>query len=344
MRVLQTSSSAKPKLCIFLLQLGGPKDLQAIEPFLRNLFADVLPLPGFLRRPLAAWIARRRTPEVAPLYQEIGGGSPLLANTEAQRAALEARLRDLGFDARVLIAMRYAPPRGAEALLEARAACASAHWLALPLYPQYSYATTRSSLDELKSLLTPSERSRLVVVEAYPTSTLYLDAMANRVRESLDALRAEARREVHLVFSAHGLPLKLVREGDPYPQHVQQTLNGILARLQPAPPHTLCYQSRVGPVKWLTPSTQDTLVDLGKRGVKHVAVVPISFVSEHIETLHELDIQLRDVAKAAGIETYTRVPTVDARPEFIEALAQLVLERLPGSSEDTGSEAARKNA
>jgi ferrochelatase len=342
MRVLQTTSPAKPKLCIFLLQLGGPKDLSAIEPFLRNLFADVLPLPGFLKRPLAAWIARRRTPEVAPLYQEIGGGSPLLANTEGQRAALEERLRSLGFDARVLIAMRYAPPRAAEALLEARAAWASAHWLALPLYPQYSYATSRSSLDELKSQLTASERGRLAVVEAYPTAGRYLDAMAARIEETLAALPAEARRDVHLVFSAHGLPLKLVREGDPYPEHVQQTMQGILERLKPAPAHTLCYQSRVGPVKWLTPSTQDTLINLGKSGTQHVAVVPISFVSEHIETLHELDIQLRDIAKRAGIETYARVPTVDARPEFIEALAQLVLERLPGTAADAPPEQAAR--
>lgn len=330
MDVLQTVPAAKPRICIFLLQLGGPADLAAIEPFLRNLFEDVLPLPGLVRKPLARLIARRRTPEVRPLYQEIGGGSPLLPNTQAQATALETGLRALGLDATVLVCMRYAPPRAAEALLTARAHHADATWLAVPLYPHYSFATTRSSVDELQALLTPVERSRLQVVDSYPADSHYLDAMAARLSETLDAMPAADRAAAHLVFSAHGLPMSLVKKGDPYPSHINQTVAGLLARLPTPMPHTLAFQSRVGPVKWLTPSTLDTLRALGGQGVRHVVVVPVSFVSEHIETLHELDIQLRDVAQAAGIVDYRRVPTVGTHPAYIESLTQQVLARLSG--------------
>ena len=309
---------------LFLLQLGGPKDMATIEPFLANLFEDVLPLPRFLRGPLARLIAKRRVPKVSPLYREIGGGSPLLANTEAQAQALDARLRALGVEADLRICMRYAPPRAVDAVAAARQGNASC-LIALPVYPQYSFATTRSSVRELEALLTPQERQALRVVPPYFAHPLYIQAVAEGIRQAVGALTPAQRDEAHLVFSAHGLPLKLIREGDPYPQHIEQSVAAVMGHLKHGWPHTLCYQSRVGPVKWLTPSTQDTLQQLGRGGKKTLVVVPIAFVSEHIETLHELDIELREEAVKSGVKTYVRVPTVSTHPVFIEALAQVVM-------------------
>jgi protoporphyrin/coproporphyrin ferrochelatase len=324
------TDSPKPRrVCVFLLQLGGPASQDTIEPFLANLFEDVLPLPHWLRPRVARLIARRRTPKVAPLYAELGGGSPILPNTEAQATALEATLKARGFDARVLIAMRYSPPRASDALEEARRHWSDALWVALPPYPQYSFATTRSSLEELTAQLTTPEQERLLVLNAYPADAGYLDAVTATVRETLEQVPSTLIAETHVVFSAHGLPMKLVREGDPYPDHVRQSVAGVMERLRVSNPHHLAFQSRVGPVKWLEPSTIDTLERLGRQGVRSVVVVPIAFVSEHIETLHELDIQLREIAKEAGIADFRRAPTPAARPAFIAALAELVDHTVP---------------
>jgi ferrochelatase len=314
------------RLCVFLLQLGGPDSLEAIEPFLRNLFEDVLPVPRWAKKTVAGFLAQRRAPKVAPLYEEIGGRSPLGPNTAAQAEALQASLCQQGFAARVFTAMRYAPPRALAAVDEARRLFADAPWVALPLYPQYSFATTRSSLDELRSLLTDAERERLAVVEAYPADRGYLDCVVACIRESLEHLRGSMRAATHLVFSAHGLPLALVRQGDPYPQHIEQSVRGVVERLGLTNPVHLCFQSRVGPVRWLGPSTIETIEQLGREGVRSVVVVPISFVSEHIETLHELDVQLRDVARRAGIMDFLRARTPAARPDFIAVLARLTTE------------------
>ncbi len=308
------------RICIFLLQLGGPETLADIEPFLRNLFADVLPVPRLVRGGLARLIAWRRAPRVAPLYAELGGGSPLRRNTEAQAQALAARLATLNISARVLVGMRYAPPRVEAALAEARQAWADAPWVALPLYPQYSFATTRSSLAEIQALLEPHER--LHVIESYPADPGYLDAVAARVREAL--LTLSSPRAGHLLFSAHGLPLRTVKAGDPYPHQVAASVAGVMERLHDSPPHSIAYQSRVGPVRWLTPETMATVRELARRGIKELVVVPISFVSEHIETLHELDIQLKAVARQAGIRHFVRVPAPGVDPIFIDALARLV--------------------
>ncbi len=314
-----------PQIGVVLLQLGGPRTLADIQPFLANLFEDVLPLPRLLRRPLARLIAWRRTPEVTPLYKEIGGGSPLLANTEAQAEALRAALQAQGLDATVAVAMRYAPPRLPEAMARLAHLPATVPKVALSLYPHYSFATSRSSLRELSLALPQAARASWRYRCAYPSDPGYMDALAALLDATLTAHAEAAGGPLHVVFSAHGLPQKLVRDGDPYPQHIKTSVEGTLARLRtPILGHTLSFQSRVGPVKWLTPDTIDTLTDLGRRGVAHVAVVPISFTSEHIETLHELDIQLRETAQAAGIRTYARVPTVGCHPAFIAALASQV--------------------
>jgi ferrochelatase len=327
-----TGAPGRRRLCVFLLQLGAPADRAGIEPFLRNLFEDVLPVPGFVRPLLARLIARRRAPAVWPLYQRLGGGSPLRANTEAQAQALEQRLLEEGFNARVLVCMRYAPPRAAEALEEARRDWSDALWVVLPLYPQYSFTTTRSSIDELVAGMTTPEQERLLTVNAYPEDPAYLEVMTDCVRDAIEQIPAEERERTPVLFSAHSLPLKVVKAGDPYPTHVEQTVAGIVARLEPRPAAHLAFQSRVGPVRWLTPSTIDTVTALGAAGTKSLVVVPVAFVSEHLETLYELDVELREVARAAGITRFVRASTPGTRPAFIGALARLVIHALPRES------------
>ncbi len=315
------------RVCVFLLQLGGPEKLDDIEPFLRNLFEDVLPVPHFLRSFVARRIAHSRAPQVAPQYERMGGGSPLLRNTQAQGQALEQRLRQRGHDAKVLLAMRYAPPRASLALEEARLHWSDAEWVALPLYPQYSFATTRSSLDELMALLTTPEQESLRVVNAYPTEPSYIEATVACVREALGELPESP--VPHILFSAHGLPQKLVRQGDPYPGQVGQTVDALTAKLDGPWPTHLSYQSRVGPVRWLEPATDATVTRLGQEGVKSLVVVPVSFVSEHIETLIELDVDLAATAQRAGITRFRRAPTPSTHPAFIDSLAALVERALP---------------
>jgi protoporphyrin/coproporphyrin ferrochelatase len=320
------------RLCVVLLQMGGPDTIADIEPFLRNLLNDVLPVPSWLRRPLASFIAHRRAPRVAPLYRELGGGSPLRRNTEAQAQALEVALHARGFDAKVLVAMRYARPRAAEAVAWARRERSDATWVALPLYPQYSFATSRTSIEELQQALTTAEQTRLVTIAGYPTDDGYLTALADCVREGLARFAADERAHVQLLFSAHGLPLSTVRAGDPYPSHVEQTIAGVLTRLSSPPPHHLSYQSRLGPVRWLAPSTVGAVKKLGAAGVKSLLVVPVSFVSDHIETLHELDVQLKAIAGKAGITHFERAPVLGIRPTFIDALAGIIAHALPRAS------------
>lgn len=322
------AADAKPVAHVFLLQLGGPKDLASVKPFLHNLFADVLPGPKWLRFLMGRLIAWRRTPKVLPLYAAIGGGSPLLPNTQAQAEALEKAMAQRGTPVHTHIVMRYAPPRLPEALAAAAQQNPDLPWVALPLYPHFSYATTRSSLMEFSPVVTDAQRSHLRVVNDYAVEPHYLKAVNELLAATLAPLSGENTQDVHVVFSAHGLPTKLVREGDPYPEHIRATVEA-LAEAMPRPhPWSLSYQSRVGPVQWLTPSTQSTLEGLGQAKTKHVVVVPVSFVSEHIETLQELDLELRDEALHAGVSHYHRVPTVGTHPAFIEGLCVLIEQSL----------------
>ena len=329
-QVAAAASPAPPDVCIFLLQLGGPVDLNGIEPFLANLFADVLPLPGFLRAPLGRLIANRRTPKVRPLYAAMGGGSPLLCNTEAQSGALRAALAAQGIRAHVHVCMRYAPPRAATALAHARRLPAGVPWVVLPLYPHYSFSTSRSSFRELQQLMTATEHARVRLVEAYCDAPAYLDAQAAAIQATLQGLPPQSRASAHVVFSAHGLPMSLIREGDPYAHQVEASVRGLVARLGLQGRHTLAYQSRVGPVRWLQPSTPDVFAALGRAGVREILVVPISFVSEHIETLQELDVELHEVATHAGITAYHRVRTLGTQPQFMAALVEQVQRALAG--------------
>lgn len=325
---------SSPNVCVFLLQLGGPSDLAEIRPFLQQLFEDVLPGPSLFRKILSRLIAWRRTPKVRPLYEAIGGGSPLLPNTNAQAQALSNVLTSHGLTNITLVAMRYAPPRLHQALESAKELHPNVPWVILPLYPHYSYATTRSSLVELNAHIEDSDRARLHVIKDYATHPKFIAAYADLLNRAIQQAKTASSYPVHVVFSAHGLPLSFVRNGDPYPKRVQSCVQRLVEASNLTCPWTLAYQSRVGPVKWLSPSTSDTLAQLGHQGVKNVVVLPISFVSEHIETLQELDIELKEEAQKAGITNYTRVPTVGTHPLFIDALSDLVRKSLKDPTTD----------
>jgi protoporphyrin/coproporphyrin ferrochelatase len=307
---------------VVLMNLGGPDSLEAVRPFLYNLFSDraIIGLPTVIRLPLAWLIAGRRAVVAREIYAQLGGSSPLLANTEAQARALEAKL---GAEYRCFVAMRYWHPLTASAVGVVKA------WqpdeiVLLPLYPQFSTTTTASSLAAWRG---EAARQGLVgttrEIRSYPQAPGFVVALAALIAETLDAA-AEQKAPLRFLFSAHGLPLKIVRAGDPYPSEVERTAAAVVQALGRAGiDWRVCYQSRVGPLAWLGPSVEEELRRAGRDGVG-VIVVPISFVSEHSETLVELDRDYRRLAEACGVPAYHRVPTVGTDRRFIEALADLV--------------------
>ena len=326
----------KPRLAVVLFQLGGPDSPQAVEPFLYNLFCDpdIIDFPGawLARRPLAWWIAHRRAGIVREHYDAIGGHSPIRALTERQARKLEEALEP-DFDARCFIAMRYWHPLTQEAVAAVRSAAPGAParekldtLVLLPLYPQYSFATTLSSLKEWRRVSSrtraASPAPREIVIEEFHLHPQYIGVLVRNIETAL--ARFADRRNAHLVFSAHGLPLSLIARGDPYQRHVQETVAAVLARGGWPNSHTLCFQSRVGRQKWLEPSLTQTLERLPGEGKKRLLVIPISFVTEHIETLHEINIEAREHALASGVEQFEMMPALDDSPGFIAALASLV--------------------
>jgi ferrochelatase len=307
------------------MNLGGPRSLDEVEPYLFDLFSDPLVIQaplGPLRRPLARLIARRRAPSSAEKYQLIGGRSPLVEGTRAQAQALAAALGP-GFSAH--LAMRCGQPDTASGVREALAAGAE-RAVALPLYPQWANATTRSSLLELRRRW-PLDRP-LVEVCTFHDHPGYLDAVAATVREAVDRVPAGLRPGMLVVFSAHGLPLSQVRKGDPYPGYVEASCRGVAERLGLAE-YQVTYQSRVGPMRWLGPDTNE-LVAAMARG-RAVVTVPIAFVSEHLETLYDLDILSREAALRGGAAAYERAAAVGTRPEFVAALADVVRQAIDAS-------------
>lgn len=320
------------KIGVVLLNLGGPDSLDAVEPFLFNLFCDpdIIDFPGsfLFRKRLAKLISTRRSPMVRGQYERIGGKSPLKDHTLRQAALLEERLNEK-IPAKVFVAMRYWRPSTEEAL-DAIAKEGIRRVILLPLYPQYSKATTESSVKEWEKQLElrgNSLKLETTLVESYYDFPYYIEAFADRINEGLDRFPAEERAETHLVFSAHGTPLKLVRQGDPYSGHIKQTVDAIVRQGGYALESSLCYQSKVGPLKWLTPSTPDTIKDLAAKGVKNMLVVPVAFASDHLETLFELGIEYRRVAREAGVRQYEVTTGLNDSPIFIDALAELVFEK-----------------
>ncbi len=308
---------------VLLLNMGGPDSLDAVRPFLKNLFLDpaIIRLPALLRQPLAALLSARRARKVRPRYELIGGKSPLGEITLAQASALE---KALGAPyGPVLPAFSYWHPFIAESVERAWTLGAE-RLIALSLYPQFCSATTGTCLEDLSMNLpaTPFEGS-IGIIDSWPEHEGYLDSLAGTVRETLDNLPPREREEAVILFSAHGIPRSLVEKGDPYLDHTLKTVKGVMDRLE-GRPSELAFQSRLGPVKWLSPSLPEKLRELAGRGAPPLVLVPVSFVSDHIETLYELDIQHRDIARDLGFTTYVRTPALNTRPDFIAALADLV--------------------
>lgn len=317
---------------VLLLNLGGPEQIEDVRPFLFNLFADPeiirLPFP-WLQRPLAWLISSSRAKRSQANYQQIGGGSPLRRITEEQAAALKQVLADRGTEANIYIGMRYWYPFTEEAVAQIKRDGIE-RLVVLPLYPHFSISTSGSSFRLLQQLWVedPSlQRIVYTVVPSWYARPGYNAAMADLIAQELDQL--DQPDQAHIFFSAHGVPVSYVEEaGDPYQREIEHCTELIMAALNRPNPHTLAYQSRVGPVEWLQPYTEDAIEALAHEGVKDLVVVPISFVSEHIETLQEIDIEYREIATESGIQGFHRVPALNTHPRFIADLADLVAEAL----------------
>ncbi|MBT6117335.1 MAG: ferrochelatase [Rhodospirillaceae bacterium] len=325
------------RIAVVLFNLGGPDSPEAVQPFLKNMFGDkaILSIPQPMRFLLARLIASRRAPVAREIYAELGGGSPLLPNTEAQARALESALADLG-EVRAFVCMRYWHPRS-DAVAAAVKAFDPDRIVLLPLYPQYSTTTSASSLADW----TRAAKSAGLVVPSraiccYPRVEGWIEALAALVRDGHgEASKAGSPR---VLFSAHGLPERVVAGGDPYQWQIERTAEAVAAKTALAGlDWVVCYQSRVGPLEWIGPSTEEELARAGRDRVP-VVVVPIAFVSEHSETLVELDIEYRAEADRLGIPAYVRVPAVAKHPAFIAALDSLVRSNLvDGPALDSGA-------
>jgi ferrochelatase len=321
------------KTGVVMMNLGGPANLDEVEPFLLELFADreIIQLP--FQSWLGPFIARRRAPKVRGLYQKIGGGSPILRYTRAQGEGMVARLDRLSPETAphgFYVAFRYVQPKSEDAL-RAMAQDGVQRAVAFTQYPQFSCSTTGSSLNELwraagrTGLRDAFEWS---IIDRWPVHPGFIDAMAETVRDGLEQFDPASRDQVLLLFSAHSLPLDVIDRGDAYPQEVGASVQAVVDRLGRPNPYLLAYQSEVGPVRWLGPRTEKVIRRLGARGVKQLLVVPIAFTSDHIETLSELDLEYGEVAHRVGITEYRRTPALNDRPRFLDALADVVRQHL----------------
>jgi protoporphyrin/coproporphyrin ferrochelatase len=325
-------AEARTRTGVVLFQLGGPETLEDIEPFLFNLFCDPdiidFPFARLGRKPLARLISATRASKVRHHYAEIGGGSPIRRNTEAQARALEAELARSGVDAHCVVAMRYWRPFTREAVAELEAAGCEQIVL-LPLYPQYSSTTTGSSLNEWERRwrgrddhATAGETPTLHLIREFYRDPGYLDSLVEKIEEAL--ARFPEPQAAELVFSAHGVPLAVIEKGDPYQRQVEETTALVMERGGFPNRHRLCYQSKVGASKWLQPSLRETLKRAAGEGVRDLCVVPISFVSDHVETLGEIDHEARGLARGLGIRQFEMTAGLNDSPRFIAALADLV--------------------
>ncbi|WP_413297262.1 ferrochelatase [Synechococcus sp. MIT S9452] len=329
---------------IVLLNLGGPERIQDVGPFLYNLFADPeiirLPIPA-LQKPLAWLISTLRSNKSQEAYRSIGGGSPLRRITDQQARELQSLLRQREVDATTYVAMRYWHPFTESAVADMKADGIE-QVVVLPLYPHFSISTSGSSFRELQRLRQGDERFAqlpLRAIRSWHDHPGYLKAMAQLIEREIDACVDPST--AHVFFSAHGVPKSYVEEaGDPYQKEIESCAELIMKTLGRDNPWTLAYQSRVGPVEWLQPYTEEALEELGEKGIKELVVVPISFVSEHIETLEEIDIEYREIATEAGVSNFRRVPALDTDPTFIASLADLVETSLAGPEVDLDEAAA----
>lgn len=312
---------------VVLFQLGGPDTLEAIEPFLYNLFSDPdiidFPFARIGRKPLAKLISATRARKVQHHYATIGGGSPIGKHTERQARALETELQNQGIDARCFVAMRYWRPFTGESIAQLREARCDEVVL-LPLYPQYSSTTTGSSLNEWWRLF--SDDVPVHCVEPFYRNPIYLNAVVEKVNGALSRFPVSDRPE--LVFSAHSLPTSVIEKGDPYQQQIEETVRLLMEHGGWSNPHCLCYQSKVGASRWLQPSLHQTLKHLAAEPGREVCVVPVAFVSDHVETLGEIDHEARELARRLGIAQFEMSAGLNDSSKFIQALSQIVQEAL----------------
>ena len=308
---------------VVLFNLGGPDTLAAVEPFLFNLFYDpaIIGLPKPLRYLVAKLISKRRAPIAKEIYKHLGGGSPLLPQTQDQASALERYLSDNQDEYKIFIAMRYWHPR-ADVTVKQVANFDPDEVILLPLYPQYSTTTTGSSVKEWEKLATLAKLNcPTTILCCYPQNSGFVGACVDLIQQKLSEIEGVQPR---LLFSAHGLPKKIIEAGDPYQWQVEQTVEAIVEQLGiPDLDYGICYQSRVGPVEWIKPATEDEITAAGENK-KSIMIIPVAFVSEHSETLVELDIEYADLAKAAGVPNYYRIPTVTTHPKFVSGLGDMV--------------------
>ena len=314
------------KKAIVLFNLGGPDKLENVEPFLFNLFYDpaILNLPKFIRYPLAKLISKRRAPIAKKIYKEIGGSSPILKLTNDQAVKLENSLNSNQKDIiyRTFVAMRCWNPRTSQIVKEVRK-FNPAEVILLPLYPQYSATTSGSSINEWKEICKIENFNvKTSIFCCYPTDNSFIDAHINEIKKKVNNIN-----NFKLIFSAHGLPEKNIKNGDPYQWQVEQTVDKIVKKINIENlDYILSYQSRVGPLKWIGPSTESVIIENSKFG-KHIVLVPIAFVSEHSETLVELDIEYKKLAEQYGCKNYTRVPALGVNESFIKSLLKLILNK-----------------
>ncbi|KAL8107265.1 ferrochelatase-2, chloroplastic-like [Apium graveolens] len=335
------SHAAEEKIGVLLLNLGGPDTLQDVQPFLFNLFADpdIIRLPRlfrFLQRPLAQLISVVRAPKSQEGYAAIGGGSPLRKITDEQANALKLELQAKEVPVNVYVAMRYWHPFTEEAVHQIKRDGIS-KLVVLPLYPQYSISTTGSSVRVLEQMFREDatlSKMPVSIIQSWYQREGYVKSMADLIGKELKSFSNP--EEVMIFFSAHGVPVTYVEDaGDPYRDQMEECIRLIMQELKSRGinnSHTLAYQSRVGPVQWLKPYTDEVLVELGQNGVKSLLAVPVSFVSEHIETLEEIDMEYRELALESGIQNWGRVPALGCTSSFITDLADAVIEALPSAT------------
>src|SRR5262245_25568440 len=325
---MSIAEEANERIGVLLFNLGGPEKLEDVRPFLYNLFSDpdIIRLPWrWLQKPLAWLISTQRYKLSRGYYEKIGGGSPLRPITDEQARALEQSLERRNISVRAYVGMRYWHPFLEDALEEIRNDKIT-HLVVLPLYPQFSISTTGSSLNRMNELIgnNGNVARRVSVIEKWHDDSNYLDALTAVIKEELDRFADQDASHTHIVFSAHSVPVSYIDEGDPYLDQTKETVKDVMQRLGNDRPHSLSFHSKVGPVKWLQPSTDEMIRKLAAEGASQLLLVPVSFVSEHIETLYELDILYRHVAEDVGIAHYRRVPALNCRQDFIDALASLV--------------------
>ncbi len=314
------------KKAIILFNLGGPDKIENVEPFLFNLFNDpaILNLPTFLRYPLAKLISKRRAPIAKKIYEELGGSSPILKLTKEQSKALEIKLNQTRTknEYKCFIVMRCWNPRAKDVIKEVQL-YGPEEVVLMPLYPQYSAATTGSSIKEWKDICKKNNyKVKTSTICCYPTDQNFINAHTREIVKKTQDLA-----NYKLIFSAHGLPEKNIKKGDPYQWQVEQSVKKIIDNLDDGNlDWILSYQSRVGPLKWIGPSTEDVIIENSKIG-KHIVLVPIAFVSEHSETLVELDIEYKQLADANGCKNYTRIPALGINEDFIKSMSQLIIKK-----------------